>query len=212
MGVMDRYKEKKKKTDEEESKNTSGGVAERYKLNQYYQTLDVDSVDDSFINAFTADTNSFFNRVGENAISYGEVNSTMEELGKRYDTIQGWLYKNKSKLSEEAYTSLSSTLDGLKSSFDGVKGFYSQWESEDDYNAWSASQKDRDEKLVYDIDAGQSELDELLEVQKVYNENMQHYQQFLLSGDTEDNASFKMIERWLSDARFWSYRLWPGYL
>lgn len=136
MGVQDRYN-KKKKTQEEGSENkaASGGVAERYKRNQYYQTLDTDSVDEKYISTFMSDANSFFSGVNENAISYDAAKSTLGDLSTRHDLIQGWLYKNKSKLDKEAYKSLSSTFDGLKSSFDGVKDFYSQWESDEDYQA-----------------------------------------------------------------------------
>ena len=137
MGVLDRYNEKKKKKEEEsKSKTTSGGVAERYERNQYYQTLDVDSVDNNYINAFMSDANSFFSGVNDKSISYGAAKSTLGDLSKRYDTIQGWLYKNKSNLNEDAYTNLSSTFDGLKSSFDDVNAFYSQWDSDEDYDAW----------------------------------------------------------------------------
>ena len=103
MGVLDRYNEKKKKKDEEsKSKTTSGGVAERYERNQYYQTLDTDSVDEKYINTFISDANSFFSGVNDKSIAYGAAKSTLGDLSTRYDNIQGWLYKNKSKLNEEA--------------------------------------------------------------------------------------------------------------
>ena len=137
MGVMDRYNERNKKKDEEKTggKSASGGVAERYERNQYYQTLDLDSVDENYINTFMSDTNNFFSGVNDKSISYGAAKSTLGDLSTRYDTIQGWLYKNKNNLNEEAYTGLSSTFDGLKSQFDGLKDYYSKWETEDDYNA-----------------------------------------------------------------------------
>ena len=136
MGVLDRYNEKKKKKEEEsKSKTTSGGVAERYKLNQYYRTLDTNGVDDNYIKAFISDTNSFFSGVNDKSISYSAAKSTLGDLSTRYDTIQGWFYKNKNNLNEEAYNSFSSTFDGIKSSFDSINEFYSKWESEEEYNA-----------------------------------------------------------------------------
>ena len=136
MGVLDRYNEKKKKKEEEsKSKTTSGGVADRYDRNQYYLTLDTDSVDDNYINSFISDTNSFFSGVNDKSISYSAAKSTLGDLSSRYDTIQGWLYKNKRNLNEEAYTSLSSTFDGLKSNFDSINDFYSQWDSDESYQA-----------------------------------------------------------------------------
>ena len=137
MGVMDRYNEKKKKKDEESTggKSSSGGVAERYERNQYYQTLDTDSVDEKYINSFISDTNTFFKGVNEKSISYDAGKSTLGDLSTRYDTIQGWLYKNKSNINKESYTKLSSTFDGLKSNFDDLKDFYSRWDTADAYNA-----------------------------------------------------------------------------
>ena len=146
MGVMDRYNERNKKKDEEKTggKSASGGVAERYERNQYYQTLDLDSVDENYINTFISDTNSFFSGVNQKAISYDVAKRTFGDLSTRYDTIQGWLYKNKSKLNEEAYTGLSTTFDGLKSNFDGLKDFYSQWDTQEDYDKFSMGWLDSD--------------------------------------------------------------------
>ena len=147
MGVMDRYNKKKKTEEESESKTKSGGVAERYEKNQYYQTLNTDGVDDNYINTFTADTNRFFSKIGKNSVSYDEANSTLEDLSTRYDTIQGWLHKNKSKLDDETYKSFTSTFDGLKSSFDSVKDYYSQWKSDDDYNKYLMGWLDSDAEI-----------------------------------------------------------------
>lgn len=135
MGVMDRYNDKKKKKEEEVSggKATSSGVAQRYERNQYYQTLDTDSVDDQYIDTFLTFSNRFFDSVSKNAITYDTATRTMESLNKRYDTIQGWLYKNRNNLDQETYNSVSSAFDGLKSSLDSAKDYYSQWESDEDY-------------------------------------------------------------------------------
>ena len=137
MGVMDRYNERNKKKDEEKTggKSASGGVAERYERNQYYQTLDLDSVDENYINTFTSDIGSFFERAGANSISLDEAKSSMEDLGTRYDTIQGWLYKNRGSFDEESYKSFTASLDEIKSRFDGTKDYFSQWENDSDYQA-----------------------------------------------------------------------------
>ena len=162
MGVMDRYNEKKKKEkDVPGSKTTSGGVAERYERNKYYQTLDVDSVDDNYINTFISDTNSFFGGVSDGSISYNDAHSSMEDLSKRYDTIEGWLNKYKSQLDEESYNSLSSGFTGLKEEFAGVKDFYAKWETEDDYNKEVAAAKDYESKSTADLEALSKELEHL---------------------------------------------------
>ena len=136
MGVMDRYNERKKKKDEKNTggKSASGGVAERYEKNQYYQTLDLDSVDDKYIETFTVDANDFFTRVEENAVSYDEANSVLNDLGTRFDTIQGWMSKNKSNFDKKAYTDLSDSLGIFKSSLDNIKNYYSKWDSAEAYN------------------------------------------------------------------------------
>lgn len=143
MGVMDRYQEKKKKKDEESTggKSASGGVAERYERNQYYQTLDTDSVDKNYINSFVSDTNSFFGGVNEGSVSYSNAVSTMGDLGKRLDTIEGWLYKNRNSLNENSYNSLSSSIGEIKGSIGGIKEFYSQFGSEGAYQYWRRSEE-----------------------------------------------------------------------
>ena len=186
MGVMDRYSEKKKKKDEESTggKSASGGVAERYERNQYYQTLDTDSVDENYINSFISDTNTFFKGVKENSISYDAGKSTFGDLSTRYDTIQGWLYKN--NINEEKYASLSSTFDGLQSSFDGLKDFYSRWDNEDEYKKAveqeEAEKKALEDKLNFDFEAGQKEIDEL-------NKLLEEYDYLILRQSTADPNS-----------------------
>ena len=141
MGVMDRYNEKKKKDQEKTGGNSaSGGVAERYERNQYYQTLDTDSVNDKYINTFVSDTNNFFGGVNKGSVSYSDAVSTIGDLGTRLDTIEGWLYKNRNSLGEKTYNALSSNFNEIKGSIGGIKEFYSQFDSEDAYNYWQRSE------------------------------------------------------------------------
>ena len=138
MGVMDRYNERKKKKNEENTggKSASGGVADRYERNQYYQTLDTDSVNEEYINTFISDSNRFFSGINDGSVSYSGATSTVGDLGTRLDTIQGWLYKNRKSLDEKTYNDLSSTFDQLSGSISSARDYYSQWDSEDAYNAW----------------------------------------------------------------------------
>ena len=161
MGVMDRYEEKKKKSSTSVGKSTSGGVAERFALNQYYKTLDIGSVDESYINTFANSTSDFFDRFSSDSFSYGEATKTISDLRTRYDTIQGWLSQNKSKLDESSYSNVSSYLNDVKVSLDSVNDYYSQWETEDAYNQYMAVQKDKAEKLTFDLNAGKKELDDI---------------------------------------------------
>ena len=138
MGVMDRYNEKKKKKDTEEEKSTKSGVLDRYEKNQYYQTLDTTGVDENYVNAFISDANTFFKGIGgtESTISFNDARSAVEDLGTRYDTVRAWLYNNRDKLGEKNYASYANTFDSFGSGLDSIKNYYSQWETEDDYNAW----------------------------------------------------------------------------
>ena len=68
-------------------------------------------------------------------MSFDEARSSMEDLGTRYDTIQGWLYKNRGSFDEESYKSFTASLDEIKRRFDGTKDYFSQWDNDSDYQA-----------------------------------------------------------------------------
>ena len=137
MGVKERYDERKKK-----NQNTSGnktatlGVAERFERKKYYNTLDTDSVDDKYVTPLYPTPTVFLSGVGDNSISYGDATTRLSDLNTRYDTIQGWLYKNKSQLDEETYKGLSSSFDELRGGLDSIRDYYGQFGSEEEYNEW----------------------------------------------------------------------------
>ena len=110
-------------------------------------------VDETFINTFLSDANSFlssaadeYNKVGwGNASStYKSRNSTWEDLSSRFTKVRGWLLTNKDKLDADTYNSLSETLDSIRTgsysvmdSFKSANDFYSTFETEDQYNFWN---------------------------------------------------------------------------
>ena len=163
MGVKERYEDKrKKKGDEQENTGgttASGGVAERYERNKYYNTLDTGSVNEAYINSFVADSNSFFGSVSDGTASYSGAISTIGDLSTRLDTIDGWLYKNKGRMDQKTYDSLYKSFGEMRSSINSVRGYYSQWDSEEAYNQAVAQQKAYDEKKNADISALTKELD-----------------------------------------------------
>lgn len=63
-------------------------------------------------------------------------------------------YADLKKYLEEFEKSADNVLDAFRSSAD----FYGQFESEEKYNEYAAYQKDREEKSVFDLDAGQKEI------------------------------------------------------
>ena len=157
MGVMDRYNAKKKKESEVDNSAFNGGVAERYERNKYYQTLDLDSVNDDYIEAFFSDTNAFFESVNGGKSSFTDATSRLADLNKRRDTIEGWLYKNKSHLPENSYRSILDTVSSAGETFKNLTKHYSRFKSEDDYvmgygytddNYYTAYTKNVDDRLA----------------------------------------------------------------
>ena len=107
-------------------------------------------VDEKYINSFIKDANDYFTNfsndyknVGYNNASllYENYSSKSSELGSRANTIRAFLNSNRNKLDEDTYKQLTSTLDKFdksrKTAFDSARKtseYYSQWESEEDYN------------------------------------------------------------------------------
>ena len=86
-------------------------------------------VDEKYLTTFISDTNSFFDSINDGSISFNDATSRLRDLSARYNTVEGWLYQNKSNLDEESYKALYS----LRSKLAGIQKYYSQWETEDDY-------------------------------------------------------------------------------
>ena len=143
MGVKERYEAKY-------------GVKGRY-LQKHYADLDLDRVDQAYIDAFVNDANAYLSSAekdygaltyGTSADAYNSRNTTWQDLDTRARTIEGWLAKNRNAIGEDAYKSLSGSLgsyrNGGKSVLDSFKGaadFYTQFESEDAYNEWNRLQE-----------------------------------------------------------------------
>ncbi|MBR2335843.1 MAG: DEAD/DEAH box helicase family protein [Clostridia bacterium] len=127
MGVMDRYNERKKKTEEgtEESSASSGGVMQRYETRKYYSSLPTESVDENYINTFVSDANKFLGTTKLDNSSYG----TWKDLSTRADTISGWLYKNNGSINAEVYNSIADAIN----KFNTATKDFTQFKTEDDY-------------------------------------------------------------------------------
>ena len=178
---MSRYEDLKKKrstkTEEEKGQGqTSTSRYQRLKENRGERTY---GVDDSYINTFVQDAKSFMTSSQEDqkglswksATDKEKTNSrqkTSSDLRSRASTIRAYLNANKSSIDEDTYKELTSYLDNFDSysgqvfhTFRNAEKYYSQWDSEDDYNSWYAQQKDREQKLSADTGALQKELDDL---------------------------------------------------
>lgn len=175
MGLMNELNERKKKQGTTTSKPSSGGLIAELNLRKKYQSLPVDDVDDKYIKTFASDANNFFKGLEKDRASYYDSSDRVQDLNTRYDTIQGWLYKNKSQLDEETYKGISSAFDGFKSSLDSVSDYYSQWSDRDEYLTWDAKEtfvknymEDPDKALQGDYDEEWlKEAEYRAEVQKV---------------------------------------------
>ena len=112
MGVLERYQ--KRKTEN----NTSGGVMARYEKRKEYESLGVDQVNNDYISSFASDANTFFGQFKDgNEPTYTDAGKTLSDLDTRYQTISGWLDKNKSLLDEKAYSDFSASLSDFNSFF-----------------------------------------------------------------------------------------------
>ena len=175
---------RKKKKDEESSSTVTSArkAAEKVKA---YQSVDTTGVDQSYIDSFITDANSFLTTAEDdyggvgwgNASSvYDSRNSTWGDLSSRADTINAWLWKNKGSIDGEVYKSLSDSLSSFRGSgssildtFKSAVDYYSQWDSEDEYNKWYEDYKAKEEmasstegeqgweKYLADVKASESE-------------------------------------------------------
>ena len=141
------------------------------------------NVDENYINTFLSDANRFISGAqtayeklgwGNAANAFSNQKSTFDELTSRYSKVRGWLTTNKNSITEDSYNSLFDSLESFRSgassivdSFREARDYYSQWETEDDYNQYVAQQKDYEEKKNFDIEAGQKEIEYL---ERLYDE------------------------------------------
>ena len=113
---------------------------------------DVENVSSDYINLFINASNDFFSTAEDD---YGKVGwgnayksyqtraNTKKDLDYRQRVIQKWLESNQHSLDDAGYSNLSGILknygtnaSSILDTFSSAKDFYSQWDNEDDYNAW----------------------------------------------------------------------------
>lgn len=146
-------------------------------------------VDNNFITSFLSETRRYmqdaesdFGSVGyKNASSlYSSHFDRLNDLKKRRDAISMYLKGNKDKFDEEFYNTFTADLDlygsafeEYQSAFKSTSDFYSQFDTEQDYNDYVAAEEDRKQKMSFDLSAGKKELDDLYaqrdEVRQIQN-------------------------------------------
>lgn len=91
-----------------------------------------------------------------------------KDLADRAKTIRTYLNLYQDSLDSETYKNLTDYMDqvdsvgsDIRKGYSSLRDYFSQWETEDDYNAYVARQKDYDEKAGYDVAAGRQEIEAL---------------------------------------------------
>ena len=136
-----------------------------------------DGIDADYINSFLKESGDFIKNTQDQlqgadwnsrSSRYDTWAAQRDNISTRADTIRSYLNVNKGRIDEKAYNSLMSYLNEYSkaentafTAWNDVKSYYSQWETEKDYNDAQAAWQDRLEKLEFDLDAGQVELDTL---------------------------------------------------
>lgn len=134
-------------------------------------------VDNNFITSFLSETRRYMQDAESDLGSVGYKNASslysshfdrLNDLKKRRDAISMYLKGNKDKFDEEFYNTFTSDLDlygsafeEYQSAFKSTSDFYSQFDTEQDYNDYVAAEEDRKQKMSFDLSAGKKELDDL---------------------------------------------------
>lgn len=121
-----------------------------------YKNTDTSMVNQAYIDALINDANSYFDTVESDygkmnwanaANSYNTRNQAWGDLSRRADAVGAWLYQNKDSLNREAYDSYSNYLralnsggNDLMSAFKGTADLYSNFDSQEAYDAWKKEQ------------------------------------------------------------------------
>ena len=137
------------------------------------------SVDDTYINAFLEDAQSFLNRASntvngldwKSATSGDRYNSWNEEysaMKEKEEKIRSYLRENKDKIDSSAQKQLTSLLDKFhwsgidaKIAFTNAKKYYSQWKTEEEYNKWKKDTEDYEAMMAYDTKNGAKDIENL---------------------------------------------------
>lgn len=150
--------EQNRKKEQTTSQPTNSGASSldalKKRAKQEYDAERTKVVDSSYINSFLDSTNKFFSSVeeetgkvgwGNASTAYQSRANTWNDLDQRRGIIRSWLDLNKDKYAPEDYEEFAGYLDALGNDatsvldwFKGTKDFYSQWETEDQYNFWEA--------------------------------------------------------------------------
>ena len=151
-------------------------------------------VDENYLDDFIKAANEF-SSVDEDS-AYGAWNRL--DLGTKANNVRGYLYHNKSAYSADTYKSLSDTVDNLVD----LGSYFSKWDTEEAYLKSKKDERAYTEKLNFDLEEGQQEIDALqkdydaiLAVEKHISQIMQENQVLKLAMAKGDrNSATKLAE------------------
>ena len=166
----------------EEKKSTYEELKDRARQKRFDD--DVRKVDSSYIDLFVDTANRFFDSAEED---YGKVGwgnayqsyltrrDSYSDLEYRRSVIQKWMEDNKDRLDADSYRNLSGSLEifgtnasGIVDNFSKARDFYSQFDTEDDYDAFVAQQEEYEAKKNFDLKEGEREIQALEKVLDEY--------------------------------------------
>ena len=188
----------------------------RSEMNSKYNRAS--EVNDDFINTFFTDAEKYIGNAQSSIAKLGFSNAastydtyadTIADLRSRYGAISQYIKTNRSSYAEDAYKSISSRLDsaieainGSHNTFYTSKKYYSQWDTEEDYNDYVTKQKefeayrrDYEAKKNFDLDAGQKEIAGLESILGEYK-NLSRWEQ-----DEKGQARLDAIRQEYGDER-----------
>ena len=141
---------------EEARKNTKARdwVGEVDTIGRYLEA-DTSVVNDAYIKSFFNDANSYFSSPKDlgwsNASSYyNSKNAMHKNLAERADNIGAYLYNNRHRLGDEYdkyrdyFMNFRTNQDNALASYKNLADYYSQWETQDAYDAWKKEQDNYD--------------------------------------------------------------------
>ena len=142
------------------------------------------TVDDDFITVFMSDASSYLRKAKSQyeGIGFSNASDTWNENRKssnnllaRGQSIRDYLLKNKSSMDGNAYESVmkqvNSINDALRSysgAFSDARQYYSQWETEDEYNKWKKETEEYEALKNFDTKNGEKEIAHLESILSEY--------------------------------------------
>ena len=177
MGLIDELNERRKKNNSTSEGTPKKSLTAELEERKKYQSINTDNVDQKYIDSFLKEASAFLTTAEEDygglgwgnaPSSYESRNTSWQALSTRADTVGAWLYKNRDRIGSDTYNDLYEYIDSFRSggssvlnSFKGAVDYYSQWETEDEYNKWyeainSGKGEQGWQKYLADVEAANS--------------------------------------------------------